>query len=215
METLTTLTAKKTFIKDNLDKLSDESRPTLSQINAFKAEDLETVDKLVEEINSFVPETEEDNSETNKPVDKDNTLKYETLLTEDGAEVEVVWLPYRKYGLRNGKVNYQFNFGVDKIITLQNNLLKPFRKVMNEGDLFPIKVLTIKPVPGDYGYSKQLFSGQIAEFACELLQEARIALIEEEEERADMTKEARELADAFVAKEQAKAYLAKKGIKMV
>lgn len=210
-----TLTDKKAFIKDNLDKLSNETRPTLSQINAFKAEDTELVDTLVEEINSFVPETEDDSTTNGAPVDKDDTLKYETLLTEDGAEVEVVWLPYRKYGLRNGKVNYQFKFGVDKIITLQNNLLKPFRKTMVEGTLFPIKTSTIKPVPGDYGYGKPLFNGQIAEFACELLQEARISQIEEEEERADMTEDARKLADSFVAKEQAKAYLAKKGIKMV
>ena len=213
METLTTLTAKKSFIKDNLDKLSDESRPTLSQINAFKAEDLALVDELVTEINSFVAPTEEET--VTEPVEKVSDLKYEILVTDSGAQVEVVWLPYIKYNLRNGKANYQFQFG-DNMITLQNALLKPLRKELVAGSLFPIKVETIKPIVAErtYGYGKTVYNGQIAEFACEILQDARTLQLEEEEERADMSEQAVALADKMIAEAQAKAYLLKKGIKI-
>lgn len=220
METLTTLTAKKTFIKDNLDKLSNESRPTLSQINAFKAEDLETVDALVAEINAFVPKTEDNNSETNgAPVDKIDNLRYETLTTDSGAQVEVVWLPFVSKGMRQDKqtkkvrTSYRFAFGVN-MITTQNEQLKGVN--INEGDLFPFKVDTIQPIASDrtYGYGKQVFSAGIAEFACDLLITKRLEKLEELEELAQLSDEAQELIVKATAVSQAEAYLAKKGLKM-
>lgn len=212
-----TLTDKKAFIKDNLDKLSNETRPTLTQINAFKAEDLETVDSLVEEINSFVAPTEEET--TNEPVEKVDNLRYETLTTDSGAQVEVVWLPFVSKGMRQDKqtkkvrTSYRFAFGVN-MITTQNEQLKGVN--INEGDLFPFKVDTIQPIASDrtYGYGKQVFSAGIAEFACDLLITKRLEKLEELEELAQLSDEAQELIVKATAVSQAEAYLAKKGLKM-
>jgi hypothetical protein len=218
METLTTLTAKKTFIKDNLDKLSDESRPTLSQINAFKAEDLALVDTLVAEINSFVTPTEEET--VTEPVEKVSDLKYETLYTDEGVAVEVVWLPFKKYGMRADKktklvkTNYQFEFG-NGIITLQNQLLNPVKKQIEIGELFPIKVATIKPInDSTYGYSKPLYEAQIGEFACELLITERFKQLEDLEERSEMSAEAQAMLITRQAEAEVAKYLAKKGLKV-
>lgn len=212
-----TLTDKKAFIKDNLDKLSNETRPTLSQISGYKAQDLDLVDALVEEINSFVAPTEEET--TNEPVEKVDNLRYETLTTDSGAQVEVVWLPFVSKGMRQDKqtkkvrTSYRFAFGVN-MITTQNEQLKGV--AINEGDLFPFKVDTIQPIASDrtYGYGKQVFSAGIAEFACDLLITKRLEKLEELEELAQLSDEAQELIVKATAVSQAEAYLAKKGLKM-
>lgn len=212
-----TLTDKKAFIKDNLDKLSNETRPSLTQINAFKAEDVTLVDALVEEINSFVAPTEEET--TNEPVEKVDNLRYETLTTDSGAQVEVVWLPFVSKGMRQDKqtkkvrTSYRFAFGVN-MITTQNEQLKGV--AINEGDMFPFKVDTIQPIASDrtYGYGKQVFSAGIAEFACDLLITKRLEKMEELEELAQLSDEAQELIVKATAVSQAEAYLAKKGLKM-
>ncbi|MEY2869836.1 MAG: hypothetical protein RIR01_2338 [Bacteroidota bacterium] len=219
METLNTLTAKKEFIKNNLDKLSDETRPSASQINAFKAGDTNHVDALVEEINSFVaPANDVIADET---VEKVDTLVYETLTTESGASVEVVWLPFLKYGMRQDKqtrkvrTNYQFGFG-SNIVTIQNSLLDPIKKSIEVGAMFPIKVETIQPIVAErtYGYGKQVFSAGIAEFACELLLDARAEKMEELEELSQLSAEAQEMVIKATALSQAEQYLLKKGIKL-
>lgn len=213
-----TLTDKKVFIKDNLDKLSNETRPTLSQINGFKAENLELVDSLVAEINSFVAPAEEE--VTNEPVEKVDTLKYETLYTDEGVAVEVVWLPFKKYSMRADKktklvrTNYQFDFG-NGIVTLQNQLLNPVKKDIEVGELFPIKVATIKPInDSTYGYSKPLYEAQIGEFACEILTTERFKQLEDLEERSEMSAEAQAMLIQKQAEAEVERYLAKKGLKM-
>jgi len=218
--TVKTLAEKKSFIKDNINKLSNETRPSISQVNNFKSNDLDLVDQLVEEINSYVAPAEDIKVE-DEIVDKVDTLVYETLTTESGASVEVVWLPFLKYGMRQDtktrkvRTNYQFGFG-SNIVTIQNSLLDPIKKSIEVGAMFPIKVETIQPIVAErtYGYGKQVFSAGIAEFACELLLDARAEKMEELEELSQLSADAQEMVIKATALSQAEQYLLKKGIKL-
>lgn len=217
---MTTKKEKVEFLLDNINSINPAKSSTA--IKNAKPEDLDVMiaqvqASLTEKENEVV--SEETVEETVAPV---SDLKYETLKTEKGVSVEVVWLPFRKYSSRKNKAgivvtNYQFGFG-NNVVTTQNALLKDVRRDMQAGDLFPFRVESIKPVVSDtttYGYGDvTYYAGGIAEFACDLLVTKRIELEEELADLAGMDKEAQELIQKANAFNQASSYMEKKGIKI-
>ena len=212
-----TLAEKRTFLINNIDVINPPM--TVQSIKSLK-EDIDTVVELVQQ--TIASNEVVDESSEKEDIPMVSELKYETLMTESGEPVNIVWLPFLKYSLRKTdgviRTQYQFQFGANKITT-QNGLLNPIKKDIEIGSLFPFKVDSIELIVSDkvskYGYgSTQYFSAGIAEFACELLQNQRLEQEEELAELAELTPEAQALIAKSIASAQTEKYLAKRGLKM-